>query len=139
MTRIIAAFPCLGKTTLYSLNKDKMFDREFNESRSVRGMDVESTSRFFDSCAEMVNLQVKTGYYDYLFITEDERLVSRLGLSLKNQLTLVFPNVFDRAVMAEYKKLVIERSGIEWYNRVMPTKLASLKERIQKYQAVGYD
>ncbi len=28
---IIAAYPCLGKTTLYKLNKDIIFDREFKK------------------------------------------------------------------------------------------------------------
>ena len=40
MTQIISAFPCLGKTTLYQLNKKKIFDREFNESRSQLGMNA---------------------------------------------------------------------------------------------------
>jgi len=32
MTQLISAFPCLGKTTLYELNKAHTFDRECSPS-----------------------------------------------------------------------------------------------------------
>lgn len=57
MTKIISAFPCLGKTTIFSLNKDTMFDREFNESRSIKGMSIEDRDVFFQQCASIVQLQ----------------------------------------------------------------------------------
>ncbi|WP_341485427.1 hypothetical protein [Listeria seeligeri] len=129
MTHIISAFPGLGKTTIFTLNKDTIFDREFNESRSIQGMTSEGQTSFFQHCADMVQLQKKTGYYNYLFITDHPALVERLKTK---SITHIYPNVFQTEVMAEYKQRLIKRSGLEWYERVMPPKISHLKARIQQ-------
>lgn len=136
MTHIISAFPGLGKTTIFTLNKDTIFDREFNESRSIRGMTSEEQILFFQHCADMVQLQKNTGYYDYLFITDHPALVERLKT---NSITHIYPNVFQAEVMAEYKQRLIKRSGLEWYERVMPPKISHLKDHIQKLYDCDYD
>ncbi|EAE3734167.1 hypothetical protein E4T02_14525 [Listeria monocytogenes] len=136
MTHIISAFPCMGKTTIFSLNKDTMFDREFNESRSIRGMSTEERDVFFQQCANMVQLQQKTGYYDYIFITDNPSLVSRLD---SQTITHVYPNVFDEEVMQEYKQRILERNDIAWYERVITPKLSYLKGHIVELQEKGCD
>ncbi|MBC1483977.1 hypothetical protein HCJ47_11210 [Listeria sp. FSL L7-1558] len=136
MTKIISAFPCMGKTTIFSLNKDTMFDREFNESRSIRGMSTEERDVFFQQCANIVQLQQKIGYYDYIFITDNPLLVSCLDAQI---ITHVYPNVFDEAVMHEYKQRVLERNDIVWYERVITPKLGYLKGHIIALQENGCD
>lgn len=136
MTQIISAFPCLGKTTLCNLNRDTIFDREFNESRSVRGMLPEEKAVFFQQCADMVELQKNTNFYDYIFITDNPELVSLLD---QDSIIHVYPDVFDDKVMEYYKKQVIERSGTEWYERVITQKLIHLKEHINQLLQNGYD
>ncbi|MBC1391472.1 hypothetical protein HB795_14050 [Listeria welshimeri] len=136
MTQIISAFPCLGKTTLCNLNRDTIFDREFNESRSVRGMLPEEKAVFFQQCADMVELQKNTNFYDYIFITDNPELVSLLD---QDSIIHVYPDVFDDKVMDDYKKQVIERSGTEWYERVIPPKLIHLKEHINQLLQDGCD
>ncbi|EHC5262587.1 hypothetical protein LAX80_014090 (plasmid) [Listeria marthii] len=136
MTQIISAFPCLGKTTLCNLNRDTIFDREFNESRSVRGMTSEEREKFFQCCSELVQLQKNTEYYDFIFITDNPDLVTKLD---QKNITFIYPNVFDSGIMDAYKKQVIERSGKEWYDRVIPPKLVNLKEYIQQLLDLNYD
>ncbi|MBC2184492.1 hypothetical protein HCB33_14115 [Listeria sp. FSL L7-0233] len=136
MTQIISAFPCLGKTTLCNLNRDTIFDREFNESRSIRGMLSEEKVAFFQQCADMVELQKNTNFYDYIFITDNPDLVSLLD---QTSIIHVYPDVFNDKVMEEYKKQVIERSGEDWYERVIPSKLTHLKEHITKLNDDGCD
>lgn len=136
MTHIISAFPCLGKTTLFTLNKDTIFDREFNESRSIRGMSQEEQKSFFQHCADMVQLQKDTGYYDYIFITDNPELVTRLD---PTYITHIYPDIFNESVMADYKQSVIERSGLDWYERVIPPKISNLKEHIQELLNLGCD
>lgn len=136
--QIIAAFPCLGKTTISKLNKDKCFDREFCESRSILGMTPEQQDRFFDNCAGIVCIQYKADYHKVLFITEDERLLSRLE-NLKKDITLVFPDAYNTAFMEEYKQRVIERSGAPWYERVITPELLNLCERLDRYKEEGWD
>ena len=36
--KVIAAYPCLGKTTISQANKDRCFDLELHESRATRYM-----------------------------------------------------------------------------------------------------
>lgn len=136
MTKIISAFPCMGKTTIFSLNKDTMFDREFNESRSIRGMSTEERDVFFQQCANIVQLQQKTGYYDYIFITDNPFLVSRLD---PQTITHVYPNVFDEEVMKEYKQRILERNDMAWYERVITPKLSYLKRHINGLQEKDCD
>ncbi|WP_221770819.1 hypothetical protein [Listeria seeligeri] len=49
----------------------------------------------------------KTGYYDYIFITDNPLLVSLLD---EQALVHVYPNIFDEAVMQEYQQRVLERT-----------------------------
>ena len=44
--------------------------------------------------------------------------------------TIVLPDVRQNAVLNEYKKRVVERSGIEWWNRVLESDIEDLKSRI---------
>ena len=136
--KIIAAYPCLGKTTIYQLNKDKCFDREFNESRSTLGMTQEQQDSFFDNCANIVRIQYQANYYKILFITEDERLLSRLE-DLKNDIILVFPNIDSARCMIDYKKRVLERSGQAWWNRVLKSEIPTLSYRLRKYKREGWN
>ena len=145
--KIIAAYPCLGKTTIYNLNKDKCFDREFNESRSTLGMNDADKKQFFDCCAEIIKLQYLTGYHDVLFISENDMLINSLVKKLpdvKSDLIMVFPNVFDFKVQEDYIRRVQERRGIAWYERVIEPYIFStfkncVHNRIRAYQNDGFD
>lgn len=135
---IIAAYPCLGKTTLYNLNKNYVFDREFCESRSILGMSDKQIEEFFKYCANIIELQVRTNYHEILFISEDDRLLSEL---YKKEILpiLIFPDAFNKEYMMQYKENVIKRSGIDWWNRVIAQELPFLQNRIKNYKQLGYD
>ena len=47
-TKIIAAYPCLGKTTLSKISKKRFLDMEFNESSKTKMMNEIERSHFFD-------------------------------------------------------------------------------------------
>lgn len=136
--KIIAAYPCLGKTTIYQLNKGKCFDREFNESRSTLGMTQEQQDAFFDNCANIVRIQHQANYHKILFITEDERLLSRLE-DLKDDIILVFPNAYNVKEMSNYKQRVLERSGQAWWDRVLKSEIPTLSDRLRKYKQEGWN
>lgn len=127
--KIISAYPCLGKTTIANSNKEKFFDREFFESRTVIGMSNHVINKIFNSFANIIELQYQYGYQDILFITDDERLLKQLR-QRNIPYTIVLPDVRQNAVFNEYKKRVIERSGIEWWNRVLESDIEDLKRRI---------
>ncbi len=140
--KIIAAYPCLGKTTIYNLNKDRCFDREFNESRSTLGMTKAQTEEFFEHCAEIIKLQFYADYHDIMFITADDRLLYKLiGKipKLQENLTLVFPDISNKEVLLDYKCRVIARSGEAWYKRVIEPEIDTLWERINRYVGYNYD
>ena len=126
---IISAYPCLGKTTITNSNKDRFFDREFFESRTILGMPDVAIDKIFSSFADIIELQYQYGSQDVLFITDDERLLKHLR-QRNIPYTIVLPDVRQNAVFNEYKKRVIERSGIEWWNRVLKSDIEDLKNRI---------
>ena len=127
--KIISAYPCLGKTTIANSNKEKFFDREFFESRTVIRMSDDVVNKLFRSFADIVELQYQYGSQDVLFITDDERLLKHLRRR-NIPYTIVLPDVRQNTVFNEYKKRVIERSGIEWWNRVLEPDIEDLKRRI---------
>ena len=86
----------------------------------------------------IVRTQYKAGYHEVLFITEDDRLLSRLE-DLKDSVTLVFPNADNLADMIDYGDHVLKRSGREWYERVIVPELRTLAYRIQTYKENGWD
>ena len=127
--KIISAYPCLGKTTIANSNKEKFFDREFFESRTVLGMPDNVIDKIFSSFADIIEMQYQYGSQDVLFITDDERLLKHLR-QCNIPYTIVPPDIRQNAVFNEYKKRVIERSGIEWWNRVLESDIEDLKRRI---------
>lgn len=85
--------------------------------------------RLFSSFANIIELQYQYGSQDVLFITDDERLLKHLRRR-NIPYTIVLPDVRQNAVFNEYKKRVIERSGIDWWNRVLESDIENLKSRI---------
>jgi hypothetical protein len=55
--KIISAYPCLGKTTIANSDKEKFFDREFFESRTVIGMSDDVIDKLFSSFADIIEIQ----------------------------------------------------------------------------------
>lgn len=55
--KIISAYPCLGKTTIANSDKEKFFDREFFESRTVIGMSDDVLDKLFSSFADIIEIQ----------------------------------------------------------------------------------
>lgn len=127
--KIISTYPCLGKTTIANSNKEKFFDREFFESRTVIGMPNHIIDKIFNSFADIIELQYQYGSQNILFITDDERLLKQLR-QRNIPYTIVLPDVRQNSVFNEYKKRVIGRSGIEWWNRVLESDIEDLKRRI---------
>ena len=127
--KIISAYPCLGKTTITNSNKERFFDRDFFESRIVIGMPNHVIDKIFNSFADIIELRYQYGSQDILFITDDERLLKQLR-QRNIPYTIVLPDVRQNAVLNEYKKRVVERSGIEWWNRVLESDIEDLKRRI---------
>lgn len=135
---LIAAYPCLGKTTIASQNKEKIFDREFCESRSRLGMNQSKNLKFVRACCDIIQMQYEANYYNTMFITEDEEIIEELD-KRGIRPVLVFPNAFNDEHMIEYKESVIKRSGKAWWDRVLAGEIKGLKERINKYRDLGYD
>lgn len=92
-------------------------------------MSDDVVDRLFSSFANIIELQYQYGSQDVLFITDDERLLKHLRRR-NIPYTIVLPDVRQNAVFNEYKKRVIERSGIDWWNRVLESDIENLKSRI---------
>lgn len=136
MTLIISAFPCLGKTTLANQNKEKYLDAELHESILTKGMSESDKREFFKASALKIKLIYNTGYYDAIFVTDDERLLKELrlwGLPIIH----VLPNPSNRKYLQEYISRVIARSGLNWYNDVLSEDIIKLKDKLYKLQTLG--
>lgn len=134
----IAAYPCLGKTTFAKKYEQSILDSEFRESAHTRHMTEQESDRFFDLCADILSLHKEAEDYPYIFITEDERLLTRLKEKGIHPV-LVFPNPADLTYMEEYERRVIQRSGLEWFRRLIEPELPGLEERIKNYRKEGYE
>ena len=132
-TRIIAAYPCLGKTTLSKISKKRFLDMEFNESSKTKMMSEVEISHFFDFCVQKIEEEYYSGNFEIIFISEDDEILKRL-LSKKIRFILILPNAFNKRVMQEYKRRVICRSGKSWWNNVIEPEIRSLQKRIEFYK-----
>ena len=102
MTKIISAFPALGKTTLTQNNKEIFFDYEVYESRATIGLSEENKKSFFENCAKNLKLIHDANNYKAIFVTDDDRFLSELqNLGLK--VTHVLPDVNNSENLEEYK------------------------------------
>ena len=124
-TKIIAAYPCLGKTTLSKISKKRFLDMEFNESSKTKMMSEVERSHFFDFCVQKIEEEYYSGNFEIVFISEDDEILKRL-LSKKISFILILPNIFKKRVMQEYKRRVISRSGKSWWNNVIEPEICSL-------------
>lgn len=138
MTKIISAFPCLGKTTMTHRCKTKFFDAEIYESRATKGMTDDQIDKFFANAAANIKLIYDTNYYEYIFITDDNRLLDKLraiGLTIIH----ILPDTTDQKAMAEYKERVIRRSGKDWFENILSEDLIDLPSKIKQLQASHED
>ena len=132
-TRIIAAYPCLGKTTLSKISKNRFLDMEFNESSKTKMMSEVERSHFFDFCVQKIEEEYYSGNFEIIFISEDDEILKRL-LSKKISFILILPNTLNKRVMQDYKSRVIYRSGENWWNNVIEPEIGSLQKRIEFYK-----
>ena len=136
MTIIISAFPCLGKTTLTNQNKEKYYDAEIYESRATKGMSNSEQKEFFKASALKIKLIYNTGYYDAIFVTDDERLLGELrlwGLPIIH----VLPNPNNKEHLQEYISRVIDRSGLTWYQRVLSEDITTLEDKLRELRTTN--
>lgn len=129
-TKIIAAYPCLGKTTLSKISKKRFLDMEFNESSKTKMMNEIERSHFF---VQKIEEEYYSGNFEIVFISEDDEILKRL-LSKKISFILILPNIFKKRVMQEYKRRVICRSGKSWWNNVIEPEISNLQNRIKFYK-----
>ncbi len=138
MTRLIAAYPCLGKSTLHTLNRGSILDMEVYESRATRDMTPDQADAYFTGAAMMIDAIASCGSYDHVFITEDDRLIAKLlELGYADQLTLVFPDL-DTGLEA-YHNRILEHNDKAWWQRVILPELDELPHRIERYRHLGLD
>ena len=132
-TRIIAAYPCLGKTTLSKISKNRFLDMEFNESSKTKMMSEVERSHFFDFCVQKIEKEYYSGNFEIIFISEDDEILKRL-LSKKISFILILPNTLNKRVMQDYKSRVIYRSGKNWWKNVIEPEISNLQNRIEFYK-----
>ena len=130
-TRIISAFPCLGKTSLTQKYKDIYFDFEIYETRATKGMNQLQEFEFFKNCARNIQILYNTGFYEIIFITDDERLLQELR-KLNLEIIHVIPNTNKKEDLLEYKERVVARSGIEWFNNILLKDINNLPDKLIK-------
>ena len=136
MTKIISAFPALGKTTLTQNNKEIFFDYEVYESRATVGLSEENQKLFFENCAKNLKLIHDANAYQAVFVTDDDRLLlelKKIGLKV----THVLPDVNNSENLEEYKNRVIKRSGFEWFDKVLKNDLDSLADKVKRLSETG--
>ena len=135
MTKIISAFPALGKTTLTQNNKEIFFDYEVYESRATVGLSEENQKLFFENCAKNLKLIHDANNYQAVFVTDDDRLLSELKkIGLK--VTHVLPDINSSENLEEYKSRV-KRSGTEWFERVLKSDMDSLADKVKRLSETG--
>lgn len=130
-TRIISAFPCLGKTSLTQKYKDIYFDFEIYETRATEGMNQLQEFEFFKNCARNIQILYNTGFYEIIFITDDERLLQELR-KLNLEIIHVIPNTNKKDDLLEYKERVVARSGLEWFNNILLKDINNLPDKLIK-------
>lgn len=130
-TRIISAFPCLGKTSLTQKYKDIYFDFEIYETRATKGMNQLQEFEFFKNCARNIQILYNTGFYEIIFITDDERLLQELR-KLNLEIIHVIPNTNKKDDLLEYKERVVARSGLEWFNNILLKDINNLPDKLIK-------
>lgn len=137
-TQLIASYPCLGKTTLAKLNRHHIFERDFKEMRTIKNMEFNDMVTFFNACTQIILTQQRTNVFDYILISDDERILSKLD-EYNIRPILVFPNAYDPKYMETYIKHVRQRYGNEFYEIIMGEKIKNAIPRIEFYRRLGYD
>ena len=86
---------------------------------------------FFKNCARNIQILYNTGFYEIIFITDDERLLQELR-KLNLEIIHVIPNINKKDDFLEYKDRVIRRSGIDWFNNILLKDINVLPNKLLK-------
>ena len=136
MTIVVSAFPCLGKTTLTNKRKDLYFNAEIYESRATKNMGISQQREFFRNHARNIQLIQETNTYKCIFVTDDVMLIEELN-KLGIYVIYVATNVNNPDSIVNYRKRVISRSGVDWYNRVLKKDMVELPYALTKIVSLG--
>lgn len=129
MTIVVSAYPGLGKTTITNSDKNRFFDMEVYESRATKGLSENDINKFFSNVAENINLIYNSNSYEYIFITDDFRLLKKLE-EFNMEIVYILPNPYKEEDLENYINRLIKRSGKEWFDRVMIDDMRNLKDKI---------
>lgn len=129
MTVIVSAYPGLGKTTITNSDKNMFFDMEVYESRATKGLSENDINKFFSNVAENINLIYNSNAYEYIFVTDDFRLLKKLE-EFNMEIVYILPNPYKEKDLENYINRLIKRSGKEWFDRVMIDDMRNLKDKI---------
>lgn len=138
MTKIIAGFPCIGKTTVGNWDKHRFMDLEFRETASARGMSKANIERLYDNYIEIIKNIVSTGYYEFLFVTDNPKMLDRL-INSGLKITYVIPDPQDSHYINFHKGLVLNRDSEDWYTEVIEPRLENLMQSIEKVSSKPYN
>lgn len=130
MTKIISAYPCVGKTTLYRKDRNKYMDLEFRETASTKGMGPEREKRMYEHYADIIYEMQQVGTYEYIFITDNELLLKEL-VKRNIKFTYVVPDPDDMDYMREHYLRVNHRNNTTWYYDIIVPRNKKLRRMIQ--------
>lgn len=130
MTKLISAYPCVGKTTLYRSDRERYMDLEFRETASTKGMNSECKKRMYAHYADIISEMLLTGTYKYIFITDNELLLKELA-KRKIPFTYVVPDPDDAAYRKQHYQRTIDRNDIVWYDNIIAPRNKKLHRMIQ--------
>lgn len=108
----------------------------FNESRSARNLNEEQTrssSRLARPFTEgEVECRSRRVHH------RGDRLLTGLDEMVSRPI-LVFPDPEDVSYMELCRRNVLGRSGEDWWDRVMSSRMPTLEDRVRQYKKLGYD
>ena len=91
---------------------------KYTEVEQLKNMGISQQREFLRNHARNIQLIQETNTYKCIFVTDDVRLIEELN-RLGIYVIYVVPNVNNPDSIVNYRKRVMSRSGLEWYNRVL--------------------
>lgn len=140
MTRLIAAYHNLGKSTVSRTDTRAYLDMNFYDYPALKKLSHEQRSDYYDSCTRMVKYLLDSNVYRSIFIPVNDFILLRLASIYEtNKIQIILPNLSSDSDVEVFKRRIMLHKGFEFWYDVVEKEIVGMSEKIAQFRRLGFD
>lgn len=140
MTRLIAAYHDLGKSTVFRTDRNAYLDVNFYDYPALEKLSYKQRSDYYDACTCIIKSLLDSNEYRSIFIPVNDFVLLRLvSIYDTNKIQVILPDLPSSSSIEVFKKRIILSKGIKFWYNVVEKEVAGMNDKIAQFRKLGFD